>query len=78
MGNVFPHIYVVTIDDKLEKRLNYDNCTTIVTSGEHFIHSLKNYLKENGSITNTDIEEDVEISLSIMEDLHGKGIKNSY
>ena len=72
MGNVFPHIYVVTIDDKLEKRLNYDNCTTIVTSGEHFIHTLKNYLKENGSIVNTGIEEDVEISLSIMEDLHGK------
>ena len=72
MGNVFPHIYVVTIDDKLEKRLNYDNCTPIVTSGEHFIHTLKNYLKENGSIVNTGIEEDVEISLSIMEDLHGK------
>ena len=32
MGSVFPHIYIVTIDAELEKRLNYDHCTTIVTS----------------------------------------------
>ena len=72
MGNVFPHIYIVTIDAELEKRLNYNNCTTIVTAGEHFIHSLKNALKENGSIVNTDVEEDISINLSIMRELHEK------
>lgn len=70
MGSVFPHIYIVTIDAELHNRLSYDHCTTIVTSGEHFIHSLKNVLKESGSIVNTGIEDDIEINLSIMEDLH--------
>ena len=70
MGNMFPHIYIVTIDDELEKRLNYDHCTTIVTSGENFIHSLKNTLKEKGSIVNTSIEGDIEINLSIINQLH--------
>lgn len=67
---MFPHIYIVTIDDELEKRLNYDHCTTIVTSGENFIHSLKNTLKEKGSIVNTSIEGDIEINLSIINQLH--------
>ncbi len=72
MGKIFPHIYIVTIDNKLDERLNYDQCTTIVTSGEYFIHSLKNILRENGSIINTGIEEDIEINLSIINDLHQK------
>ena len=75
MGSVFPHIYIVTIDAELEKRLNYDHCTTIVTSGEYFIHSLKESLKEKGLIVNTGIEEDINISLSIMGDLHEKIFK---
>lgn len=72
MGSVFPHIYIVTIDPELEKRLNYDHCTTIVTSGEYFLHSLKNALKENGSIVNIDVENAVDISLSITNELHEK------
>lgn len=72
MGSVFPHIYIVTIDSELDKRLNYDHCTTIVTSGEYFLHSLKNALKENGSIVNIDVENAVDISLSIANELHEK------
>lgn len=70
MGNVFPHIYIVTIDNELEKRLNYDHCTTIVTSGEYFIHSLKNALKEKGLMVNTGIEDGIEVNLSVINELH--------
>lgn len=72
MGNVFPHIYIVTLDETLEKRLNYDQSTTIVTSGTFFIHSLKNALKDKNEIINDDADEFVDIALQIIKELHSK------
>ncbi len=36
MGEIYPHIYIVTLDENLSGRLNYKNCTCILTSGTFF------------------------------------------
>lgn len=41
MGDIFPHIYIVTLDATLKDRLAYKNATSIVTSGTFFLHRLK-------------------------------------
>lgn len=72
MGDVFPHIYIVTIDETLGTRLNYEHSTTIVTSGTFFIHTLKNALKEKCAIVNDDVDDLVDIALATIYELHSK------
>lgn len=52
MGDIFPHIYIVTLDETLKDRLAYKNSTSIVTSGTFFLHQLKLQLIEKGIIKN--------------------------
>ncbi|MDE6273949.1 MAG: SIR2 family protein [Clostridiales bacterium] len=55
MGDIYPHIYVVTLDEELSCRFNYKNATFIVTSGTYFLHQLRLALIDFGEIVNNDI-----------------------
>lgn len=72
MGEIFPHIYVVTLDEALKDRLAYKNSTFIVTSGTYFLHQLKLDLIEKGIIRNHSAFPLISEALSAMEDLHDK------
>ena len=72
MGDVFPHIYIVTLDETLSARLQYDHSTTIVTAGTFFVHSLKDILKQRGAIVNDNVDDLVSVALSVTEELHSK------
>jgi hypothetical protein len=56
MGDIYPYIYIVTLDDGLKERINYKNVTSIVTSGTFFVHNLKNELIKLGEIKNVNIK----------------------
>lgn len=72
MGDIFPHIYIVTLDDTLEERLAYKNSTSIVTSGTFFLHQLKLKLIEKRVITNLSVYPLIEETLVVMDELHRK------
>jgi len=44
LNNLFPHIYVVTLDKDIQLKIKNYNITTIITDGTFFIHSLKKEL----------------------------------
>lgn len=70
MGNLFPHIYIVTLDDTLQGRLNYNQCTSIITSGTFFLHNLKNVLIEKEVIRNCNVSPTIMESLEVLRKLH--------
>lgn len=72
MGDIFPHIYIVTLDETLEERLAYKNSTSIITSGTFFLHQLKLNLIEKGIIKNHSISPIVTEALFAMNELHGQ------
>lgn len=72
MDDIFPHIYIVTLDETLKDRLAYKNSTSIVTSGTFFLHQLKLQLIEKGIIKNHSVSPIVTEALFEMEELHDK------
>lgn len=72
MGDLYPHIYLVTLDDGLQSRLDYENCTSIVTSGTFFLHKLKEILIEKGVLKNCSAKPVVEAALYKMYNLHSE------
>lgn len=72
MGDIYPHIYVVTLDNSLQDRIDYSQSTYIVTSGTFFLHNLKNTLIEKNIIRNNDIQGIVYDFLDKMNDIHMK------
>ncbi len=72
MGDIFPHIYIVTLDETLKDRLAYKNSTSIVTSGTFFLHQLKLDLIKKGIIKNHSVSPVVTEALFAMEKLHDK------
>ena len=72
MGDIFPHIYIVTLDETLKDRLAYKNSTSIVTSGTFFLHQLKFELIEEGVIKNHSVPPVVTEALVEMKELHHK------
>ena len=72
LGELYPHIYMVTLDDTLKERLNYRNCTSIITSGTYFLHQLKNKLIEKDAIRNCSVLPLISTTLEAMEKLHEK------
>lgn len=72
MGEIFPHIYIVTLDDTLKDRLAYKNSTSIITSGTFFLHQLKLELIKKGIIENHSAPPLISEALWAMEDLHSK------
>ena len=75
MGDIYPHIYLVTLDETLKDRINYKNSTSIVTSGNYFIHSFKNILIDKGIIKNTTIHSQIYTVLECIRELHEKSSK---
>ncbi len=72
LGDLYPHIYYVTLDDKLKDRLGYKNSTSIVTSGFYFIHCLKEKLIEKKLLCNTSSRQVITAAYETIEMLHGK------
>ena len=72
LGELYPHIYYVTLDETLKDRLAYKNSTSIVTSGTYFMHELKLSLIERGLIKNCTISPLIATALESMEKLHNK------
>lgn len=72
MGEIYPHVYVVTLDETLNARLDYKNSTFIVTSGTFFLHELKLTLIEKGVIKNHSIYGLIYTVLEEIEKLHEK------
>lgn len=72
LGELYPHIYLVTLDDTLQERLNYRNCTSIITSGTFFLHQLKKKLIEKEAIRNCSVLPLIETTLEAMKMLHEK------
>lgn len=72
MGSIYPHVYIVTLDETLRERLNYKNSTFIVTSGTFFLHEIKLDLIKKGVIKNCSIYSLIENVLGELEALHEK------
>lgn len=72
MGDIYPHVYVVTLDETLKERLDYKNSTFIVTSGTFFLHELKLLLIDKGVIKNHSIYPLISAVLEKPEELHNK------
>lgn len=72
MGELYPHIYIVTLDEKLKEHINYENTTCIVTDGTYFIQALKNKLYEKKIITNTHCAPEINMILEKMRSCHSK------
>ncbi len=72
MGELFPHIYLVTLDDSLHERLEYKNSTAIITSGTFFLHTLKKELIDKGVIVNSTSRYLVYPALERMLEVHGE------
>lgn len=72
MGDIFPHIYIVTLDKTLKDRLAYKNSTSIVTSGTFFLHQLKLILIEKGIIKNHSTNSLISNALDEIIELHHK------
>lgn len=52
MKEVYPHLFIVTLDKGLKEKLGYKNSTCITTDGSYFLHHLKLILIEEGLIRN--------------------------
>ena len=72
LGDLYPHIYYVTLDESLKDRLMYKNSTSIVTAGFYFIHCLKEILTKRGLLCNVSSKSVVEEAYYIIEMLHKK------
>ena len=72
MGDIFPHIYIVTLDETLKDGQVYKSSPTIVTSGTFFLHQLKFELIEEGVIKNHSVSPVVTEALVEMKELHHK------
>lgn len=72
MKDILPHIYIVTLDEKILTKLNYNKSTCIVTDGTYFLHQLKIILKEKKLIENCDTVPIIEAVRDAVSELHQK------
>ena len=72
MGEIYPHIYVVTLDEAIYQHLNYKNASYIITSGTYFLHKLKLSLIELGEIINSNLIPKLSYLLDKICNLHTK------
>jgi len=72
MGDIYPHVYFVTLDETMKERLNFKNSTYIVTSGTFFLHKLKLALIDEGIIKKCSIYPIINTVLAEIEELHKK------
>ncbi len=72
MEGLYPHIYIVTLDENINKRIKYDKCTIIITSGTNFLHQLKKILISKSLIVNSYDVVSVDNALNMVKDWHEK------
>lgn len=72
MKDIFPHIYIVTLDDQLSTKLNYKNATYIVTDGTYFLHQIKLMMKDKKLIENCDAIPIVDAVNNEVKKIHEK------
>lgn len=72
MKEFMPHIYIITLNNNLCTKLNYTNCTCILTDGTYFLHRLKLSLKEKELIANIDTLPFIMQIDDYISDLHRK------
>lgn len=70
LKDYLPHIYVVTIDETLEEKLNYINSTCIVTDGTYFLHKLKNKMIEDNYMENCGIISEIYDMRTLLNNYH--------
>ena len=70
MGELYPHIYIITLDDSFQKKIQYKNATIINTSGAFFIQKLKDELAKYDFLTNLSSCGKVNVALEIMNEFH--------
>lgn len=70
MGELYPHVYFVTLDETLKERLDYKNSTEIITSGTYFVHQLKLTLIEKEAIRNCSVYPIIQEALDTVLELH--------
>ncbi len=72
LKEIMPHIYIVTIDEQLNSKLDYKNATYILTDGTYFLHQLKLEMLERGVLENCDTLPIIKDVNSIINSLHNK------
>ena len=78
MKEFLPHIYIVTLDTELHKKIEYKNKTCIVTDGTYFLHSLKKESIKNKYIVNSGVLSDVELQKYLVEEIHTRVAEVDY
>lgn len=72
MHDLYPYVYFVSLDKDLGDKVGYDNSEEIVTTGEYFLHCLKNELVTQGLIVNSGIQDKVIDALEYMKSCHNE------
>lgn len=67
-----PHIYIVTIDERLCSKVNYKNATYIVTDGTYFLHMLKLEMINQGLLERCNTLPIIEGVNDYLHELHEK------
>jgi hypothetical protein len=70
MKGVFPHLFIVTLDENLKERIEYKKNTIILTDGTFFLHSLKLILLEEKLIKNCHTRPIVSAMYELITDVH--------
>ena len=70
MGELYPHLYFVTLDTALAEKINYRNATFIITDGTFFLHNLKLELIRQGILASNCSKELVDSVYCITQDYH--------
>lgn len=70
LGDLAPHIYVITLDERMNEKFKYDNISIINTEGTYFLHQINLYLEgKKVLIPKRDFEDVYEFYRSL-EDIH--------
>jgi len=72
MKEIIPHIFIITLDEYLEDKLNYSYSTNIITDGTYFLHQLKLILKESKLIENCGAISRMDTAYELIQNLHKK------
>lgn len=70
LEDLYPHIYLVTLDNKLKEKTKYENCTELIMSGVSFITSLKKTLIKKKELVSSGIQQLIEEELKTFRIVH--------
>ena len=70
LGEILPHSYLVTLDERSQTKLRNLPITAIITDGTFFIHRLKRILIEKDVLIDDSVSENVSLALGIALDIY--------